>query len=320
MTRVKILITLIILFMLGIVSTMVYMFLNANLGLKPEAIVSGLDKAEPKATRFNILMVGVDKVGMNTDTIMLVNVDTLNGTVNLVSIPRDTLIFYNGDRQKINACYALDKDNKGNHKIDLLIKNVKDMTGAPINYYAKIDYLGFRKVIDILGGVEIDVQRNMNYDDPGQNLSIHLKKGLQTLNGFQAEGYVRFRHTYTMGDLDRIEVQKGFIKELLRQKLQPKYITKAPELINQIYKNVETNLLVKDALGMLPSIDKFKADNCFNSFTLPGEAQNILGLSYFVADETAAIQLLKEPFSTQIVKKSTSSAVSSSSSSSSKTK
>jgi LCP family protein required for cell wall assembly len=311
MKRVKILITLIILLMLGIVSTMVYMFLNSNLGLKPEAPVSGLDKVEPSAKRFNILMIGVDKVGMNTDTIMLANIDTLNGTVNLVSIPRDTLIFYNGNRQKINACYALDKG-----KIDLLIKNVKDITGASINYYAKIDYLGFRKVIDILGGVEIDVQRNMDYEDPGQNLKIHIKKGKQVLDGFKAEGYVRFRHTYTNGDLGRIEVQKGFIKELLRQKLQPKYITKAPELINQIYKNVETNLLVKDALGMLPSIDKFKADNCFNSFTLPGEAENIQSLSYFIADETAAAELLKEPFSTKIVKKSSSSSLASSSKSS----
>lgn len=273
-----------------LISFAVYSFLNMNLGIKSD-VVSGIDKTKV-TERFNVLLLGTDKGKMLTDTIMLVNVDPQNGKINLVSIPRDTLIKYKNRNQKINACLSLN-----NGKLDLLVEKIKKITDVPINYYVKIDFSGFRNVIDILGGVQIDVKTNMDYDDPAQNLHIHIKKGLQVLNGFNSEGYVRFRHTYAEGDIKRTEVQRDFLKELVRQKLQPKYITKAPELINQLYKYVESNFLVKDAAGLSSNLDKFDSETCFTSFTLSGSAQYIDEVSYYIVDESETQKLMQESFS-----------------------
>lgn len=168
----------------------------------------------------NILVVGLDKVGNNTDVILIVNIDSKNHKINIISVPRDTRVPLGNSHFKINAVYSYAM-NKGLKKEEKLISAVSDVTGIPIHHYAIIDLEGFREIIDKLGGVEFNVTRDYYYSDPAQNLYIDIKKGKQILNGKNAEGLIRYRHDYAMGDLQRISVQQEFMKALINQKLRP---------------------------------------------------------------------------------------------------
>lgn len=275
---------------LSVLSVAAYKFLYSPVGKTGETKVEGITKTA--IDRYNVLVVGTDQGGLLTDTIMVFNVDTINGKIKVASIPRDTMVEYKGSRCKINSLLAA-----GDGNLSLLIKEIKSITGIEINYYAKVSYLGFRKVIDILGGVEIDVKQNMYYSDPTQNLYINIKKGLQVLNGKNAEGYVRFRHTYIRGDIQRTEVQRDFLKQLIKQKLTAKYVTKAPALLKELYENVETNFLMVNALATVARSDKFNGSTCFESVIVPGEPEYVQDISYYIADEPAAQALFKTKFS-----------------------
>jgi len=209
---------------------------------------------------------------------MVVSVDPDENTVKVLSIPRDTRVQYSESRyDKINHSMGYKNPE------ETIIRLVKQVTGMPIHYYCEVDFMGFRNVIDILGGVEYDVPINMHYDDPAQDLHIHVNKGLQVLDGKDAEGVVRFRNTYANGDYDRINLQQDFLRELFKQKLQAKYIKKAPAIINEIYEHVTTNFSVADATKYLGMLKRMTPDS-LQTYTLPGNSQYISGISYFVYD------------------------------------
>ena len=240
--------------------------------------------------KINVLVVGVDKDGLRSDVNMLFSLDPKEKTVNLMSIPRDTRVEFNkGSYGKINA--SIGKENGE----ELLIEKVKELTGMPVHNFCKVNFEGLRNIIDILGGVEFDVPADMDYDDPAQDLHIHLKKGTQVLNGSDAEGLLRFRKGYATGDLGRIDMQQAFLKELINQKLSPKYIFKAIPVVKEISKNVETDMSV---MYMLKYAWKFRDSNKieFNSYTLPGTPKTISGVSYYICDETATKNLVRTQF------------------------
>lgn len=254
-----------------------------------------LDK--PVGDKFNILLMGLDEDKTRADTIMIVSVDPKENTVKLLSVPRDTQIQVNGSIIKINATMGYQR------KEELMIQVLRELTGMPIHYYAEIDFDGFKEVVDILGGVDYNVPFDMNYDDPTQNLHIHLKAGMQHLDGQAAHDFVRFRHNnggsapgdYALGDPGRIKAQQAFLKELVRQKLQPQYITKAPELINEIYKYVKTNFSIADALRYAGMLTKIDADT-FQTFMLPGESVYEHSLWYHKHDPEETEELVRTEF------------------------
>jgi len=226
--------------------------------------------------KVNVLLMGLDKDRTRADVIMVVSVNPEDNTVKVLSIPRDTRVQYSSTRyDKIN--HAMGYKNPE----ETIIRLVKQVTGMPIHYYCEVDFMGFRNVIDILGGVEYDVPINMHYDDPAQDLHIHVNKGLQVLDGKAAEGVVRFRNTYANGDYDRINLQQDFLREMFAQKLQAKYITKAPAIVREIYDHVKTNFSVADATKYLGMLKKMTPDS-LSTHTLPGQSQYISGVSYFV--------------------------------------
>ena len=204
-------------------------------------IANLLDKP-PMEGKLNMLLLGVDEGGQRSDTIMVVNVDNVQKEIKLMSIPRDTKItLNNGKVMKINACMGM------KNREQFMIETIKTITKMPIHYYCEINFDGFKEIIDILGGVDYNVPFDMDYDDPAQDLHIHLKAGQQHLDGQAAHDFVRFRHNnkgaevyapgdYYKGDIGRIGAQQAFLSELFRQKMQPQYILKAPELINAAYK------------------------------------------------------------------------------------
>ncbi len=250
-----------------------------------DEIAKYLDKTT--TDKVNVLLMGLDEDKIRADVIMVVSVDPTENTVNVLSIPRDTRVQYSENKHdKINHSMGYKNPE------ETIIRLVKQVTGMPIHYYCEVDFEGFRNVIDILGGVEFNVPIDMNYDDPAQNLHIHVNKGLQKLDGYNAEGVVRYRKTYANGDTDRISLQQDFLKALFEQKLQPQYIAKAPSIIKEIYEHVKTNFSVADATKYVGMLKKLTSES-LHTYMLPGVPKYISGVSYYVYDpeETRAMVL-----------------------------
>lgn len=259
----------------------------------------------------NILLLGTDEGGNRSDTIMLVNINGETGKVNILSIPRDTAIVSrnsngsiiygsNGNPvyNKINSYLAIGKQQvqKGNLTVpeELPIRKVKEITGLPIHYFVTVDFEGFINIIDALGGVDFEVPENMNYDDPSQNLHIHLKKGMQHLDGQAAHDFVRFRN-YKSGraDLARVEAQQSFIKALVKQKLTASNLNKIDEIYEIVGKNVRTNYSFKDLMSSFGTISSLTSDKV-TMYVLPNTPQMINGLSYVIYNTPQNLEELDE--------------------------
>lgn len=252
----------------------------------------------------NILLMGVD-IGTpgareennrrRTDTIILVNYNPKTEKVNLISIPRDTLIEINGKKQKINAAHAIGG-------VAYLIESVEQILNLRVNYYGKIDYKGFREIIDAIGGVEMKITRNMKYDDKGQNLHINFKKGETVhLDGKKAEEFFRWRKNndgtgFATGDIGRIQNQHLFIEKVVQKLKSPAIITRIPSIFKALPKYVETNMPANEIIKYGTFVTKLEQDN-INMKTLQGDFATIGGVSYLVYDENKnqdILTLLKE--------------------------
>jgi LCP family protein required for cell wall assembly len=256
-----------------------------------EEQLAPVDKASGK---INVLLLGVDLEGYRTDTIIVASYDLDNGTVNMLSIPRDTRMYIGSRYQKINAAHALSQAG-GIKGPQGSIEAVTRLTGIPINYYVEFNFSTFRDVIDALGGVDFDVPRDMNYEDPVQDLYIHLQKGQQHLDGDKAEQLVRFRR-YPEGDIARVKMQQEFLKALAEQKLNASIIEKIPDLFKTFQENIKTNFTLIDVMKYLPNLSDLSAEN-ISMYQVPGNYNDTdYGASYWIADMTKLKQLVSETF------------------------
>lgn len=210
--------------------------------------------------KVNVLVIGVDKTEGLSDVIMVVRYDEENNRIAAMSIPRDTYVNHNGTRL-VNSVY-------GSGGIDGVSKVVTQLTGLKINYYVQFNVGTFGKLVDLLDGVEFNVPQNMNYDDPVQDLHIHLKKGMQTLNGKDAESMVRFRG-YPQADLKRVEVQQDLLKELIKQKLNTEYLLKVPSIYNTIKDDIKCNMSLTDMAKYGKSMLKLDLSKDIYTCTMP---------------------------------------------------
>lgn len=226
---------------------------------------------------YTVLVVGRDRVGMNTDTIMLAMLDGEKNELNVVSIPRDTLVNVSWSVKKINSMYgALGTEG--------LVNGVEDLIGYEIDNYVIVNTYVFQELIDAIGGVYFDVPLNMYYDDPGQNLHIHINAGYQWLSGAQSEQVVRFRQNndgtgYPTGDLGRIETQQKFAMALAKQLLSLGNIKNLPELVDIVVSNTDTDLTSGNMAFYVEEFLKLSSDS-IHFYTLPCTNANILGGSY----------------------------------------
>ncbi len=208
----------------------------------------------------NILLLGadsnfVDDGSRRSDTIKFIRVDLVKPSLAILSIPRDTWVDIPGHgRGKINGAYQHGGDTED--KRIGLAKNVvagllSELTGQHIliDYYVRIQTGGFKDIVDALGGVEVNVEKKMDYDDNYQNLYIHLKPGVQVLNGTQAMGYVRFRHD-AEGDYGRMRRQDQFIRAVAAKINRPEMKSQLPRLLGPIMKMMVTNLRPNDMLAL----------------------------------------------------------------------
>ncbi len=256
-----------------------------------EDYVEPVDKATGKA---NVLLLGVDKDGLRTDTIIIASYDLDNNVVNMLSIPRDTRMYIGRQYQKINAAHALSQNGKIKGPQGT-IEAVTRLTGIPVNYYVEFSCEAFRNTIDALGGVEIDVPRRMKYSDPVQNLYIDLQPGLQLLDGDKAEQLVRFRK-YPRGDIERVEMQQKFVKALAEQKLNLSILDNIPEIFKVLQNDVKTNFTIKDVLRYLPNLKELNTEN-ITMYSLPGDFSGAqYSGSYWIADIEGIKTLVSEVF------------------------
>ncbi len=247
----------------------------------------------------NILVLGLDIGDVNqkdnesikrTDTIMVLHYEPKNNAASLISIPRDMLIKVNNKNNKINAAYAI-----GGEK--LIQSQVEKLIEADINYIVKIDYEGFRALVDAIGGVEMDIERNMYYDDDAQDLHIRFNKGETVLlDGKKAEEFFRWRKNndgtgFANGDLDRIENQHKFINKLIEKCTSPAIITNIKGILDVLPAYVKTNMspskIISYGLG-LKDLDKSNVTTA----TLQGDLKTIGGASYVVYNRNMNIETL----------------------------
>ncbi len=228
--------------------------------------------------RMNILLLGSDEKQQGqsrADTLMVVSVDLTTGKAGLLSIPRDTRVKlpgYNG-YNKINAAYSYGG-------IDLTKEAVEELLQINVDYYLKLDYQGFVKIVDTLGGVEVNIEKDLKYVDQADDLYIDLKAGQNNLTGSEALGYVRFRHD-ALGDISRIERQQKFIAALVDKILTPKVILRLPQLVREYNNYIKTDIKLNKMFSLAGAINKFSI-NKIETEMLPGKPQYIEGISYWL--------------------------------------
>ena len=247
----------------------------------------------------NVLLLGIseDVTSNLADTIIICSYNPKNQNASMISIPRDTFVGDNKETakgsEKINYLYS-----KGSRE---MLKKVSDMTGMNINYYAVVKTQAVIEIIDILGGVNFEVPIDMNYDDPTQNLHIHLKKGMQLIDGEKAEQLLRFRHNndgssypaeYGDNDYGRMKTQRTFMQETIKQAINVKNIFKIENIINTILANIETNIEVEELKQYIPFVVEFNIENIVSK-QLPGTSERCNNLWFFIQDKTKTKELVE---------------------------
>jgi len=246
---------------------------------------------EGERDAFRILVAGSDATSGLCDVLMLVSIDRTTHEVFVLQIPRDTYANYTDKNyRKLNGAYAELGGMAG------LSEFLSSALGIPIDRTLHLSPSAFRTVVDALGGVEIDLPRNLNYEDPAQGLSIHLKAGKQTLNGAQAEQFVRYRSGYAQGDLDRLDAQKIFLSALFRR-LSGLGVTEAASLAMEMRGVLDSNLDAGDIFSLSRELLTLTPERIF-FVTAPGEATTATqsGASYYVLSAPAMEELLVRYF------------------------
>ncbi len=254
-----------------------------------------------KHINLNVAVMGTDKEGMRTDVLFVVHFDSKTGKLGVLSVPRDTRVkitneMYDYLREnnkyiptgrvcKINEVHSYSYNkNDLKKRNELSVLQLEELLGISIDNYVKVSIEGFRNIVDAIGGVEVDVPENMDYDDPVQDLHIHVKRGVQLLDGEHAEMLVRYR-SYAQGDVARVQVQQLFLKEFGKKVTSTDTIIKnLPSLINTLYKDIDTDFTLSDCLkyaNYISDVDMGKVE----METLPGNGEYVGNVSYFLADE-----------------------------------
>lgn len=252
---------------------------------------------EPIGTRkkgcCTVLLAGTDESGMRTDTLMVMYIDRPNKDIRLLSIPRDTMVNRDNPVPKINgAYYANGAEEVG---MDFLMDYVKDVIGYRPDGYLLVDLNCFESLVDLMGGVRFDVPMDMQYEDPTQDLFIDLKEGTQHLNGKEAMWLVRFRSGYAAADLQRVSVQRDFVKAALDQWGKAWNVVRAPAALALLKSNTLTDLKWNNLTWLGISAVLCGTGN-FETETLPGEGAYVNGGAYYVEDRSAAAALVNEKF------------------------
>ncbi|HEY8449086.1 MAG TPA: LCP family protein [Bacillota bacterium] len=264
----------------------------------------------PADEPLNILVLGTD-AGLSeggrhgpkrSDTMMLVSVDPLTDQVSIISIPRDTQVRIPEERlDEEQRRHIYENPTKIAHAHafggpEVAMATVSEFLGVPVHRYVRVDLQAFVNIVDLVGGVDICVEKNMFYQDPYQDLYIDLKKGCQRLDGEHALQYVRYRQD---SDLARIERQHKTILALIDRVLRLGMIPRLPELVRQVTTHVDTNLSDGEILRLVGLATKLASrypEEGLATATIPGRDAWVKRsggrIYYWIADDDAVRQIV----------------------------
>ena len=233
---------------------------------------------DPVLGTVNVLIVGLDNVdgGSRTDAIALAIFDADNKAVRVASIPRDSRVQIPGRGwDKINHAYVYGG-------IDLLKETVVNLTGMAVNYFVMVNYKSFPRIIDLIGGIDIYVDKPLKYTDYSGKLFIDISKGQQHMDGMKALGFVRFRHD-PLGDIGRVQRQQKFMDIVLSKLKSPAILPRIPALIDEVIAAVDTDLTPLEALKLMQFANALPPDRV-QMFMAPGKSGYSGNLSYWILD------------------------------------
>ena len=249
----------------------------------PERGMDNLAPGDRLSLKKNIIVLGVDEraeehdVG-RSDTLFVVMFDTKNKAASLLSVPRDTRVRIKGHGwDKINHAYAY-----GGR--ELTQKTTEELLGIKINNYVMVDFKGFVGLVDAIGGVDINVEKNMNYYDTWDGFRIDLKKGMQHMDGKTAIQYVRYRDEE--GDIGRIRRQQHFIMAVYDRITSANMLLHIPGLAKQLTNMVKTDLPLTDMVDLGRALHAMVKAKGLAMATVPGTPEYIDGISYWLPDIT----------------------------------
>ncbi|MGI6685168.1 MAG: LCP family protein [Bacillota bacterium] len=228
----------------------------------------------------NILLVGIDagvfpgggvrKEKGRTDTIILVQFDAEKQKVHALSIPRDTLVEIPGRGQdKVNHAYAFGD-------MELTIETLENFLSLTIDKYVKLDYQGFAYLIDAVGGVEMDVEKDI------QSGRYLIKKGRQILDGEHAYALIRHRKE-PLGDIARVQRQQQMAKALFRQIKEKQNLLEISLMALKFKEHITTDLSIKDMIWLINTVKKLDEKD-IELKTLPGTFYEWKGICYWKPD------------------------------------
>jgi len=261
-----------------------------------DPVVTPTPKRKRRENVYTFLLVGREQYAGNTDTLMVGVFDASAGTVDVVSIPRDTCANVESDpkqgqTKKINSVYA-------RAEMEGLVEAISDMVGFPIDCYVSVGINGFINLVNTIGGVTFNIPYYMNYDDPTQDLHIHFSPGEQYLNGYDAIKVVRWRQNNdgsNYGDIARIQTQQDFLKTVLKQCLSMSNLASNLDDYVDIFKEyVNTDLTTGNMAWFAKEFLKLDMENV-HFYTLPSYYNDwIHGFSYGTIYVDEWLELLNE--------------------------
>ncbi len=238
-----------------------------------------------------VLAIGVDQLrdhAMRSDTIMFMRFNRIYKKLVLISIPRDTVVPYNKKVVKINSLFARGFAKGGLKKGIKTLEDALKFIGFPgVDYWVVVDFEGFEKFIDWLGGVEVEVKKPMFYKDVKANLVIAFKPGRYKLNGRQLLAYLRYRDKVT-ADIGRIKRQQQFVKQLINTLFSPSNFLKLPLVIQKVYEFVKTNA----SLGVIMQLANEAMGLDLVSFVIKGKGGLYKNMAVYVPDVDSLAELL----------------------------
>ena len=260
----------------------------------PEDDARPLSSEERKEHFYTVLMAGLDDENGGSDTNLLMALDAENGTINVVSLPRDTLLNVSWSVKKLNNAYH-------HGGISQTRTEVSRLLGIPVDYYVTVDLRAFVELVDAIDGVDFDIPVDMDYDDPEQDLHIHFKKGPRHLTGQQALEVVRWRQNndgtgYATADIGRIGTQQAFLTAVAKQTLQVSNLDKIPEMAEIFSTRVETDLKLANLIWIGEQALSMGSDS-IAFHTLPGDGAGYYkGGSYYVLEPEGVLELIDTYF------------------------
>ena len=213
-----------------------------------------MGQADPKFEGYtNVLILGVDEgERQEADTILLLSFSNDTGKSRIISIPRDTWINSRSYSGRIASIYTWGGANA-------MVRSVSKLLSISIHQYIIIDMKTFADLIDVLGGLDIYVEENMDYDDEAAGLSIHIPQGYQHLSGEEVQKYLRYRGE-KLGDVGRVQRQQKFIKALYAKVLQLETIPKLPAIADIFRNRMETSAEIFDSAHLANVLRKMSSD------------------------------------------------------------